>query len=304
VGTGSVVSYMYDSGNRLIGRTQNGVTTQYVYANLNSKFQLSASRSGNVTSFYFYDTFGNLMGMERGGVRYSILTDLVGSPRIVLNEQGVTVKQINYSAFGEILSDSNTNFELPIGFAGGIVDTETKLVKFGYRDYDPSVGRWTARDPILFEGGQGNLYVYVGNSPLMYRDPEGLWVCTLGGVIQGVSPFMGGQLKGGVYVGTDREGNLEFGVYSSIGDSTGLPSVSTTFEAGFSTGNVEGLEGKSSSKEFSGNVGTTKVGWSSGVDNNGNKAYSISMGVSAQVLPINSIKTESDGYRTPLLGGN
>ena len=40
--------------------------------------------------------------------------------------------------------------------------------------YDPSVGRWTAKDPILFEGGQVKLYVYVGNDPVNGIDPEGL----------------------------------------------------------------------------------------------------------------------------------
>jgi hypothetical protein len=52
-------------------------------------------------------------------------------------------------------------------------------VKFGYRDYDPSVSRWTARDPILFEGGQGNLYMYVGNESLLREDPRGLQTVVL-----------------------------------------------------------------------------------------------------------------------------
>ena len=42
------------------------------------------------------------------------------------------------------------------------------------RDYDPEVGRWTAKDPILFDGGQANLYVYVGNDPVNFIDPSGL----------------------------------------------------------------------------------------------------------------------------------
>jgi uncharacterized protein RhaS with RHS repeats len=32
--------------------------------------------------------------------------------------------------------------------------------------YDPTVGRWTTEDPIAFEGGDANLYRYVGNSPI------------------------------------------------------------------------------------------------------------------------------------------
>jgi hypothetical protein len=48
-------------------------------------------------------------------------------------------------------------------------------VRFGLRDYDPAEGRWTARDPLLFGGGQGNLYVYVANDPVNLVDPTGLF---------------------------------------------------------------------------------------------------------------------------------
>ena len=51
------------------------------------------------------------------------------------------------------------------------------MVRFGARDYDPEVGRWTAKDPIRFAGGDGNLYAYVGNNPLIRIEPSGLdWI--------------------------------------------------------------------------------------------------------------------------------
>ncbi|MCC5859762.1 MAG: hypothetical protein JJT90_16505 [Ectothiorhodospiraceae bacterium] len=43
-------------------------------------------------------------------------------------------------------------------------------MRFGYRDYDPETGRWTARDPIGFAGGDTNLYGYVLNTPHMLTD--------------------------------------------------------------------------------------------------------------------------------------
>jgi len=61
------------------------------------------------------------------------------------------------------------------GFAGGLYDADTGLVRFGARDYDPVVGRWTSKDPILFAGGQANLYVYVGGDPINFIDPSGLF---------------------------------------------------------------------------------------------------------------------------------
>ena len=55
-------------------------------------------------------------------------------------------------------------------------DTDTRLVRFGARDYDAEVGRWTTKDPIGFAGGDTNLYGYVFSDPINFIDPRGLAV--------------------------------------------------------------------------------------------------------------------------------
>jgi uncharacterized protein RhaS with RHS repeats len=47
-------------------------------------------------------------------------------------------------------------------------------MRFGYRDYDPETGRWTAKDPAGFGGLDTNLYGYVYNDPVNLIDPVGL----------------------------------------------------------------------------------------------------------------------------------
>jgi RHS repeat-associated protein len=72
-----------------------------------------------------------------------------------------------------VARDTNPGFQ-PFGFAGGIYDLHTGLVRYGARDYDPEVGRWTVKDPIDFDGGDTNLYAYIFNDPLNYVDISGL----------------------------------------------------------------------------------------------------------------------------------
>ena len=87
---------------------------------------------------------------------------------------GSVVKRIDYDSFGNIISDTNPAFSVPFGFAGGLHDQDTGLVRFGFRDYDPETGRWTAKDPIGFLGGDLDLYGYGLNDPVNWIDPLGL----------------------------------------------------------------------------------------------------------------------------------
>ena len=108
-------------------------------------------------------------------MNYYLLYDTIGSLRAVADPGGTIIKRIDYDSFGFIVNDTNPAFSVPLGFAGGFYDRDTKLVRFGARDYDPALGRWTAKDPIDFAGGDMNLYGYVGNSPVNWVDPSGLW---------------------------------------------------------------------------------------------------------------------------------
>ena len=77
---------------------------------------------------------------------------------------GEVAQQLDYDAWGRVIEDSRPGFQ-PFGFAGGLHDPDTQLTRFGARDYDAETGRWTAKDPILFDGGDSNLYGYVLQDP-------------------------------------------------------------------------------------------------------------------------------------------
>ncbi len=172
----TVVSYEHDAFHRRVGKRVDGTLVQgFLYQDqLNPIAELAAD--GTVRSRFVYASRAHVPDfMIQGGATYAFVTDHLGSVRYVADtSDGSIAQRIEYDAFGQVLSDSSPGFQ-PFGFAGGLYDSDTGLVRFGVRDYDPSVGRWTARDPIGFGGGQANLFVYVNNSPQDHIDPTGLF---------------------------------------------------------------------------------------------------------------------------------
>jgi RHS repeat-associated protein len=123
--------------------------------------------------FVYADGVNSPEYMIFDGKRYFFVKDHRGSINLVVNvDSGEVVQRMSYSEFGEVVEDTNPGFQ-PFGFAGGLYDTDTKLVKFGARDYDGRIGRWLSKDPIRFNGGDSNLYGYVLNDPINFVDSNG-----------------------------------------------------------------------------------------------------------------------------------
>jgi RHS repeat-associated protein len=140
---------------------------------LNPVAELDAQ--GNVTARFVYASRAHVPEyIVKGGTTYRLVTDHLGSVRLVVDTtDGSVAQRLDYDAFGNVLQDTNPGFQ-PVGYAGGLYDPATELVRFGARDYDPRTGRWTAKDPIGFNAGDGNLYRYVGGDPVNRVDSNGL----------------------------------------------------------------------------------------------------------------------------------
>jgi RHS repeat-associated protein len=176
--TGTRVDYLLDGQFRRVGRKINGTLVQGFLYQDSLRPIAELDGAGAVVSRFAYMDGGNVpASMIKGGVTYRIITDQLGSPRLVIDvATGQVAQRLDYDEFGTVLTDTNPGFQ-PFGFAGGLYDSDTKLVRFGARNYDAAAGRWISRDPIGFAGGDPNLYAYVSNDPINNADPEGL-VCT------------------------------------------------------------------------------------------------------------------------------
>ncbi|XP_070595571.1 teneurin-2 isoform X1 [Erythrolamprus reginae] len=169
------VQYRYDGlGRRASYKTNLGHHLQYFYADLHNPTRITHvynHSNSEITSLY-YDLQGHLFAMESSsGEEYYVASDNTGTPLAVFSINGLMIKQLQYTAYGEIYHDSNPDFQIVIGFHGGLYDPLTKLVHFTQRDYDVLAGRWTSPDYTMWknvgkEPGPFNLYMFKSNNPL------------------------------------------------------------------------------------------------------------------------------------------
>nr|WP_186289551.1 RHS repeat-associated core domain-containing protein [Methylomonas koyamae] len=171
---GGQIDYLTDGQNRRIGKKVNGSLTQAFLWQGQLQPIAELDGSGNVVSRFVYATGVNVPDyMIKGGVTYRLIKDNLGSPRVVVNIASNTVAQeMEFDEFGRVTKDTNPGFQ-PFGFAGGLYDKDTGLVRFGARDYDAVIGRWVSKDPIGFGGGAADLYQYTDNDPVNYIDFSG-----------------------------------------------------------------------------------------------------------------------------------
>jgi len=192
---GRRIDYLVDGWNRRVAKKVNGAFTQkFLYGDqLRIAAELNASNA--VVSRFVYATRVNVPDyVAKGSSTYRIITDHLGSPRLVINvSTGAIAQRMDYDEFGRVILDTSPGFQ-PFGFAGGLYDPDTGLVRFGARDYDAEAGRWMGKDPILFEGTGANLYLYALVDPVNLIDLEGEFVAPASGVVGGVVVEVGGTV--------------------------------------------------------------------------------------------------------------
>jgi RHS repeat-associated protein len=217
----AVQRYAYDAWNP---NTPSGAGTENsnVWADLNGNNQLQTRYiRGDALDQVFarmqYDASGT-------ATPYWYLTDHLGSVRDVLDGGGNVVDAINYDAFGNITSETNSSERGRYAWTGRELDVETDLQYNRARYYDATTARWMSQDPLGFDAGDSNLYRYVNNTPTGAIDPSGDDIiilfdptATAGGVVTVGHPaiLIGSDATGWQYFSfhagnqATREDNLE-----------------------------------------------------------------------------------------------
>ncbi|XP_053555097.1 teneurin-1 isoform X2 [Bombina bombina] len=207
------VQYRYDGlGRRVASKSNMGSHLQFFYADLANPIRVTHlynHTSSEITSLY-YDLQGHLIAMElSSGEEYYVACDNTGTPLAVFSSRGQVIKEILYTPFGDIYQDTNPDFEVIIGFYGGLYDSLTKLVHLGQRDYDVVAGRWATPNHHIWNKLNNNpkpfnLYSFENNYPVgrtqdvtQYTTDIGSWLELFGFQLHNVLPgFPKSEAKG------------------------------------------------------------------------------------------------------------
>jgi RHS repeat-associated protein len=119
--------------------------------------------------FVEYDGFDAL---PESGRRYVVLSDQIGTPLLVEDDDGRIVWRAEIAPFGTAALWPKNTITLNLRFPGHYFDVETGLHYNRFRYYDPQLGRYIQSDPWGIAGTY-NLYAYPAN-PLLDVDIRGL----------------------------------------------------------------------------------------------------------------------------------
>jgi RHS repeat-associated protein len=194
IGTGtSGMSYIYDGDGQRVEKCNAGSTpgtcatnatgTLYWSAPPNNDPAVETDLTGNVLETYVFFNGRRIARREPGTppTYHFYFSDHLGSHNVVTNASGSSCEQdIDYYPYGGVEQDYCGTVGQHYKFTGTERDSESGLDSFGKRFYGSTMGRWMSpdlvnvtQDRVVNPANTLNKYVYGGNNPLKYIDPDG-----------------------------------------------------------------------------------------------------------------------------------
>jgi RHS repeat-associated protein len=172
-GPGLTASFGYDGIGRRRTKTVNGTRTDFLYDGQNPVPEgvLPGTIDANLLIGLGLDDL--FQRSDVVGTR-SLMPDVLNSTIAIADSSGAITTEYTYEPFGKVTvagSPNGSSYQYT-----GRENDGTGLMYYRARYYRPGLARFVTEDPIGFKGGDWNLYSYVRNSPVRYRDPRGLCV--------------------------------------------------------------------------------------------------------------------------------
>jgi RHS repeat-associated protein len=207
------VLYDYDALGRRIKRTDpTGSDTKFTYDGMD--VLMDDDTDSGITKYQNGLGIDNKLELTNGGISSYFLSDHLGSTVALTDSTGSVSSSASYDSFGNSTNDLATRYQ----YTGREFDSFTGLHYYRARWYDPNLGRFISEDPIGFVDGV-NLFAYVKNNPLFYKDPMGHNSCvaswaaagSVAGAVIGGGVGLVGVVGGGVAVVVTEPAGLALG---------------------------------------------------------------------------------------------
>jgi RHS repeat-associated protein len=178
--------YFYDAFGQRLQKKQlgnPGVETAYQYDLAGHLTEQRELLGGTSRTDYIYLGDRPIGMITPGGAVAYYETGLLDTPQQLTGSGQGAIWSADYQPFGQtrtLVAGTAQNLRLP----GQYADAETGYYQNGFRDYDPSLGRYLESDPIGLDGGL-NTYAYADGNPITGADPSGLRLLLNGQPIDG-----------------------------------------------------------------------------------------------------------------------
>jgi RHS repeat-associated protein len=173
------MNYAYSPFGKQIGRYIAGETTVSLYDESEHWIGDYDGAGRTTRQIVWLDEYP--VALIEGDRTLDIETDQIGTPRVIVDRKvnkPVWTWEISGDAFGSHAPDEDADKDgkplvFDMRYPGHRFDAVSRLFQGGWRDYDPSSGRFIQSDPIGLRGGPST-YGYVNGNPLAAIDPNGL----------------------------------------------------------------------------------------------------------------------------------
>lgn len=226
------VQYGRDALGRSASRTSAAGTERTGFVGASGLVGRYASATGTVSQLT-RDPVGSLLSSATDGAPSARVFGTVhGDLAATVDQSSGAIRSSSvYSAFGQ--SSTSGSVSVPLGFQSMMTDTLTGLVDMGFRQYDPSNGRFTSQDDVI--GGLAspvtlNRYTYANADPLNFFDPDGHFGIDLGAAGDWLADNIGDPLANAFSSGASAVADVVTGAASSLSNavSTVVGAVSNT----------------------------------------------------------------------------
>jgi RHS repeat-associated protein len=169
-GTTGTDGFLYDNeGNRVLQRVNTGSVTDTITFDGSTETVITG---GTPTTTKYYSAGGQRVAMRTSSALSYLLSDELSSTTIALDNAGNTQAVQLFAPYGTVRY-SQGSMPTTYNFTGQRLDSQTGLLYYNFRYYDPLSGRFIRADNVDSNSSGKDPYVYVGGNPETKNDPTG-----------------------------------------------------------------------------------------------------------------------------------